>query len=235
MSATNTYSAKPRTATGSKAAIALRKSGQVPVTVSRPGKESTLLQVDTKTANQMDAHVVHLAKLDVGGKAVTVLRGAIAKHPLSDQIQHIDVLEVDENSMIKVDVAVFVDARNCAGVKAGGLVEQRLRRIKVACPVNAIPDQVTIDITDVELMQTILVEKITLPKGVTLVTPGKNPLLSVVIPRGMAKAESAEADAAAAGAAPAAGAEGDKKGEKKDDKAPAAGAKKDEKAPAKKK
>jgi large subunit ribosomal protein L25 len=230
MSATNTYQAQPRTKTGSKAATALRKSGQVPVTVSRPGKDSTLLQVDVKTANQIDAHVVHLAKLEVGGKPVTVLRGAIAKHPLSDQIQHIDVLEVDEKSMIKVDVAVAVDARNCAGVKAGGLVEQRLRRIKVACPVNAIPDEVTIDISDVELMQTVLVEKITLPKGVTLVTPGKNPLLSVVIPRGMAKAESEAA--AADGAAPAAAAEG----EKKDDKA-AAGAKKDDKAaaPAKKK
>ena len=230
MSATNTYQAQPRTKTGSKAATALRKSGQVPVTVSRPGKDSTLLQVDVKTANQIDAHVVHLAKLEVGGKPVTVLRGAIAKHPLSDQIQHIDVLEVDEKSMIKVDVAVAVDARNCAGIKAGGLVEQRLRRIKVACPVNAIPDEVTIDISDVELMQTVLVEKITLPKGVTLVTPGKNPLLSVVIPRGMAKAESEAA--AADGAAPAAAAEG----EKKDDKA-AAGAKKDDKAaaPAKKK
>ena len=229
MSATNTYQAQPRTKTGSKAATALRKAGQVPVTVSRPGKDSTLLQVDVKTANQIDAHVVHLAKLEVGGKPVTVLRGAIAKHPLSDQIQHIDVLEVDEKSMIKVDVAVAVDARNCAGVKAGGLVEQRLRRIKVACPVNAIPDEVTIDISDVELMQTVLVEKITLPKGVTLVTPGKNPLLSVVIPRGMAKAESEAA--AAEGAAPAAA-----EGEKKDDKA-AAGAKKDDKAaaPAKKK
>lgn len=232
MSATNTYQAQPRTATGTKAATALRKAGQVPVTVSRPGKDSTLLQVDVKTAHQFDAHVVHLAKLDVAGKPVTVLRGAIAKHPLSDQIQHIDVLEVDEKSTIKVDVAVVVDARNCAGVKAGGLVEQRLRRIKVACPVNAIPDEVTIDISDVELMQTVLVERITLPKGVTLVTPGKNPLLSVVIPRGMAKAES---EAAAEGAAPAAGAaEGDKKD---GDKAPAAGAKKDDKAaaPAKKK
>jgi len=234
MSVTNTYSAKSRTATGSKAARALRKSGQVPLTVSRPGKDSTLLQVDVKTAHQFDAHVVHLAKIEVDGKPVTVLRGAIAKNPLNDSIEHIDVLEVDETSMIKVDVAVSVDARNCAGVKAGGLVEQRLRRIKVACPVNAIPDSVVIDITDVELMHTVLVEKIKLPKGVTLVTPGKNALLSVVIPRGMAKADSAAA--AAEGAAPAAGAEGEKKGEKKDDKAaPAAGAKKDEKAPAKKK
>lgn len=233
MSVTHTFKATTRTATGTKAARGLRAQGAVPVTVSRKGKESTLLQVDEKSAGQFDAKVVHLAKFEIDGKAITVLRGEIAKDPLTDRIRHIDVIEVDEKATIKVDVAVLVDARNCAGVKAGGLVEQRLRKIKVQCPANAIPDSVSVDITDVELMQTILVERVKLPAGVKLVTPAKNPLLSVVIPRGMAKAETAATPAE--GEAAAAGAEGEKK---EGAAAPAAAAKPGDKpaaAPAKKK
>ena len=133
MSATITFPAKPRTATGSIAARKLRAAGQVPVTVSRPGKPSTLLAVDEKSANQFAAKVVHLAKLDVEGKPVTVLRGEIAKDPLTDRITHIDVIEVDEKATIKVDVAVVVDTADYGAVLADldahdGAVTQTLRR-----------------------------------------------------------------------------------------------------------
>jgi len=210
MSAIITFPAIARTETGGKAAAKLRVAGKVPVTVSRPGKPSTLLSFDTRSAVQFDRKVVHLAKLDIAGNPITVLRSTIARDVLKDTITHIDVIEVDEKATIKVDVAVVVDARNCDGVKAGGIVEQRMRVVKVQCPANAIPDAIEIRIDDVQLMQTILAERLVLPKGVKLVTPAKNPLLSVVIPRGMAKVDEAatpaEGDAAAAAAAPAAGA-----------------------------
>lgn len=206
MSSINTYPVQNRTGLGSSAATTLRKAGIVPVTVSRPGKPSTHLQVDEKSANHLAANVVHLCKLDVDGKALTALRGEISKDVLTDKIKHIDLIEVDEKSEIKVDVAVIPDARNCPGVKAGGIVELRARKITVRCPANAIPDSVAFDLSEVELQQSVNVGAIKLPKGVTLVTPAKQLLLSVVIPRGM-KALADEADAAkaaAAGAAPTA-------------------------------
>ncbi|MBA3698924.1 MAG: 50S ribosomal protein L25 [Planctomycetes bacterium] len=200
MSSINTYPVQNRTALGSSAAVTLRKAGIVPVTVSRPGKPSAHLQVDEKSANHLAANVVHLCKLDVDGKAFTALRGEIAKDVLTDQIKHIDLIEVDEKSEIKVDVAVIPDARNCPGIKAGGIVELRARKITVRCPANNIPDSVSFDLSEVELQQSVNVGAIKLPKGVTLVTPAKQLLLSVVIPRGM-KALADEADAAKAAAA----------------------------------
>ncbi len=211
MSSINTYPVKNRTALGSSAATRLRKAGIIPVTVSRPGKPSAHLQVDEKSANHLAANVVHICKLDVEGKPLTALRGEIVKDVLTDQIKHIDLIEIDEKGDIKVDVAVIPDARNCPGVKAGGIVELRARKITVRCPANNIPDSVGIDLSTVELQQSVNVGAITLPKGVTLVTPAKQLLLSVVIPRGMkaladeADAAKAAAGAAAPGATPAAG------------------------------
>ena len=207
MSTMHSYTAQPRTALGSIAATKLRAQGIVPVTVSRPGKTSEHLQIDEKSAFHLAGNVVHLCKIDVAGKAITALRCDVVTDVLTDKIKHIDLKEVDGQSEIVVDVAVIPDARNCAGIKAGGLIELRSRTIKVKCKANAIPDHVGVDITEVELMQSITVGTIKLPAGITLVTPAKTLLLSVVVPRGLKIAE-AEAAAAttAAGATPADGA-----------------------------
>ena len=207
MSNITTYPLQNRTTLGTHAAVKLRNAGIVPVTVSRPGKTSTHLQVDEKSAMHMAANVVHLCKLDVDGKQVTALRAQFVKDVLTDRIKHIDLIEVDEKSEIKVEVAVVPDARNCPGVKAGGIGELRARKITVRCKANAIPDNVHFDLSNVELQQSVTVSAITLPAGVTLVTPPKQLLLSVVIPRGMkALADEAEAAALAAGATAAPGA-----------------------------
>ncbi|MBA3683768.1 MAG: 50S ribosomal protein L25 [Planctomycetes bacterium] len=211
MSATLTFPGSTRTETGTIAANKLRAAGKVPVTISRRGQASQLAVVDVKTAAELASKVVHLCRLTIDGKTITVLRGEIVRHTLKDHITHIDLVEVDEKSTIKVDVAVIPDARNCPGVKAGGIVEQRLRRIKVSCPAHAIPDQFEINLDAVELSTSVLVEAVKLPKGVTLVTPPKSTLLSVVIPRGMKKGEEEAATEAANAAASTPAAEGDKK------------------------
>jgi len=218
MSATLSFAAKPRPDLGTIATAKLRKQGDVPVTVSRPGHSSVHLALDLKSANELAAKVVHLCHVDIEGKAITALRGEVVVDCISDKIQHIDLIQVDEKSEIVVSVAVIPDARNCPGIKAGGIVEQRMRAIKVKCKANAIPDSLTIDLGDVQLTDVVLVGKLVLPAGITLVTPAKNPLLSVVIPRGLkvveeVKAAGAEGAAPAAGATPAAGAAAAKPGE----------------------
>jgi large subunit ribosomal protein L25 len=202
MSSTHTYATQARSGLGSSAAVKLRAGGQVPVTINRAGKPSQHVALDEKLANHLAAHVHHLCKVEIDGKQLTALRGEIAKDCMTDRIKHIDLQEVDENSEIKVDVAVVPDSRNCPGVKAGGIVELRARTVTVRCRANAIPDQLPVDLSEVQLQGSITVAKITLPKGVTLITSNKTLLLSVVIPRGM---KAAADEAAAAAAAPVEG------------------------------
>jgi large subunit ribosomal protein L25 len=190
MSATISYPAEPRTATGSKAAQKLRQQGKVPLTVTKPGKPSQLLTLDVKSAQHLAAHVVHLCKLEVkGAGVVTALRAQIDTDCLTDAIKHIDLIEVDEKSEIRVDVAVHPDARNCPGVKAGGIVELRARKIKVICKASAIPDALELDLGETQITETVFADQIKLPAGVKLAVPPKYPILTVVIPREMLKAE----------------------------------------------
>ncbi len=198
MSNAHTFTASLRTSTGGSAARALRAEGKVPVTLSRPGKPSAHLAFENKFAEELAHKVVHLCNLTFGTETVTVLKGAVSRHCIKDNIEHIDLIQVDEKSEIKVDVNVVPDARNCPGVKAGGIVEQRLRKVKVKCKANAIPDSIGINLDDVLIMQTVYANKLTMPKGVTLLTNPKLPVLSVVITRGMNKTDTAATDAAAA-------------------------------------
>jgi large subunit ribosomal protein L25 len=220
------FTATTRTSLGSMSSKTLRTSGKVPVTLSRPGKPSLHVQVENKAAEEI-AKVVHLAKLTIGSETVTVLKGEVSRHCIKDNIEHIDLIQVDEKSDIKVDVNVVPDARNCPGVKAGGIVEQRLRRVRVRCKANAIPDSIGVNLDDVQIMQTVYADKLVMPKGVTLLTNPKQTVLSIVITRGMAKtdAPAADADPKAAAKAPAAAAADPKAA----GKAPAAAAKKDDK------
>jgi large subunit ribosomal protein L25 len=203
MSSIHTYTANARTALGSNAAIKLRKAGIIPVTISRPGKPSTHLQVDEKSAGHLDSHVVHLCKLEVDGQPLTALRSKVVKDVLTDRIKHIDLIEVDEKSDIKVEVAVTPDIRVCPGLKAGGILELRARTITVRCKANAIPDSVGVDLSQVQLQESITVGNIKLPAGMKLVTPAKQLLLSIVIPRGLKSAADEAAAVTAEGAAAA--------------------------------
>jgi large subunit ribosomal protein L25 len=231
MSATQTYPSQPRTETGTKAANRLRAAGQVPVTVTRRGQPSRHLALDVKSANHLDAHVVHLCKVTTAEGEITALRAEVRKNCLNDSIEHIDLIEVDAKSEITVAVAIHADARNCPGVKAGGIVEIRMRQVKVVCKASAIPDVLNLNLDEVQITETVPASKIELPAGVRLAVPANAPVLTVVIPRAMKVAEPTAAEAAAAaageakpkeGAAPAAAA-----GDAKDAKA--GEAKKDEK------
>ena len=244
MSAMHTYEAEARTAIGTSASIKQRKAGRVPVTINKRGAPSRHATIAKDQAAHLIKNVVHLCKVKIGPDEITALKGAVATHCLEDYVEHIDLQEVDAKSEIAVEVALLLKSDDCPGVKSGGIVEQRLRTLKVRCPANAIPDVIEVDLSKVEVMASLYVKDLVMPKGITLATRKDLTVLSIVIPRWMKKDE-AEATAAAgaegAAAPAAAGAAGAaaaaKPGDPKaaaakpgDAKAPAAGAK----APAKK-
>lgn len=230
MSAMHTYEAEVRTAIGTTAAAKQRAAGRVPVTISKRGAPSRHVTIAKDQAAHLIGNVVHLCKVKIGKDEITALKGEVATHCLEDYVQHIDLQEVDAKSEIVVDVAVSLKSDDCPGVKSGGIIEQRLRTVKVRCPASQIPDSIVLDLSNVQVMETVYAKSLNLPKGTSLVTRADLPVLSIVIPRWMKKAE--EATPAAGAAAPAAGAAAPAAGAA----APAAGAKPDAKAaaPAKK-
>ncbi len=147
-----------------------------------------------------------LVDLQLDGKTHRCLVKDYQRHPVTDAMQHVDFLALQPGRKVKVDLPVhFVGI--APGVKAGGTVVKKLRKVKVkTTPENLVPE-FAVDISGLELGQSVRVRDIETGEGVEVLNPAPMPLATIEIPRAL-KAAAAEAEAEAEAAAEAAAAEG---------------------------
>lgn len=147
-----------RTAVGGKETKLLRRQAQVPCVLYGGGENihfSVLAKDLTKILITPDVYIIEL-KLD-NGKSVKCLLHDTQFHPVTDEPLHLDFLQIaeDKEAVIRIPVQLNGIAE---GVKQGGKLQKKLRRLKVkGLPVN-FPDRLEIDVTAVKLGQSIKVE-----------------------------------------------------------------------------
>ena len=94
---------------------------------------------------------------------------------VGDKLLHADFLEVNDNTVLSVDVpVVVVNEEICPAVKTGGVLQTIRRMIPVKCAVKDIPESIVLDVKDLEFDETIHVLDLEYPKGVSPVVTGRN-------------------------------------------------------------
>ena len=239
MSDITTLVALPRDRAGKGVARATRREGRVPAVIYGGKEPPVLVALEMKDLARR-AHgasfFTHLLELDVGGKKHRVLPRDVQFHPLKDHPIHVDFLRVSADATIEVAVPVeFINQEASPGLKRGGVLNIVRHDVDLICPVEAIPDHITVDMTGFEVGESIHISHVKLPDGVhpqirdrdfTIATVAAPTVQSEEAPIAAAAAATpAEGAAAAPGAAPGAAA-------KPGAAAPAAGAKGDAKAAA---
>jgi len=176
--------AEKRDETGKGVARRLRADGRVPGVLYGQGVEPVALSVD---AREM-FHILHgaaganvLVDLVVDGSEHLVLAREIQRDYIHNSLIHIDFLAVSRTQTITVNVPV-VETGEAAGVKEGGVVEHHLREVAVECFPQDVPDQIEIDITEIELGDMIHVSDLVAPEGVTILTSPEDAVLSIITP-----------------------------------------------------
>ena len=99
---------------------------------------------------------IYVVDLTIDGKLCNAIIQEMQFHPVKDNILHIDFLEINEAKPIVMAVPVQLTGL-AAGVKAGGKLEQMVRRVKVKALYNVIPERLVIDVTNLGLGKTIKV------------------------------------------------------------------------------
>jgi large subunit ribosomal protein L25 len=206
-----------RKATGKKDAKNLRKNKQVPC-VLYGGKENIHFAVEARAFKDLVyTHHTYIVSLDVEGKKHLGVMKEIQFHPVSDEINHIDFVEVTADKPIIVDIPVDITG-NSVGIRAGGKLRQRKRYLKVKGLMDKLPDVITLDISDLDIGGSFLAGDVKLPDVDILESP-RALVVGVISARAAAKgmgdlpetAAAAAEGAAAEGAAPAAPAAESKK------------------------
>lgn len=146
--------ARARTASGKGAARQLRRSGQLPAVVYGRRDEAESLALDTHELSRLLSRI-HAATtvidLEVdGGKPRPVLIREIQRHPYRPQLLHVDFFEIRADVKIRVSVPLRL-LETPAGVEVGGILQHLRHEIEVECLPNEIPAEFTIDVSELEI------------------------------------------------------------------------------------
>ncbi|HEX6586506.1 MAG TPA: 50S ribosomal protein L25 [Solirubrobacterales bacterium] len=153
---------------GSRATRRLRREGLIPGVVYGQGGEARPFQVSARELRTLltEGHTLLDLELD-GSKAVPVVIKEEQHHPVRGDVLHLDCLEVRLDEEIQAEVAVELEGADQApGVREGGVLEHVTREITVEALPTAIPEQITVDVSEMDINDTISLAGVTPPSGV---------------------------------------------------------------------
>ena len=196
MASVKTLSVETRSKGGTGPARATRRSGLIPGILYGTGIDPLMVSIDTKTLKlelQDPYYHTKLYDLKIGSNNHRALIRDVQLNPVTDAPIHIDFLRVDPSSRITVDVLLkFVNEDKSPGIKRGGVLNIVYHDLQLSCPVDSIPEQITINLEGLEVGQSIHLEDITLPKGVQVAHSNRDyTLATIVAPSGL-KSETSE-------------------------------------------
>ena len=155
---------------GNKAVIkAFRKQGLIPCNLYGSGTDNVLFTVNAKDIKAaVETPYSHIIDLDIDGKKYTAVFHELQWHPVTDECLHIDFLAVDEKKPVAISVPVVITGHS-KGVQQGGKFTQNARNIRISAKLDKLPDDVTVDISDLGLDKRIKAGDIKVD-GVTILT-----------------------------------------------------------------
>jgi len=156
--------AAPRTTKGNSPARAMRREGNVPAVLYGPKSNPKIISVNAhefETILKKGGLGRAIVNLSIEGesKAKPVMITELQSHPVSNRLLHVDFYEVSMDREIRVNVPVVTTGKS-VGVENGGLVQIIRHELEVLCLPDAIPEAITIDITELNIGDSVHVEDI---------------------------------------------------------------------------
>lgn len=194
-----TFAVEARNERGKGAARKLRARGMAPGIVYGGGGEATPIAFEIKGLDRLIAtsHGGLNTLIDLAGDSDATGRTVIAKElqrePIRGGITHADFYEVNLSQKIEVSVPIHLIGTP-AGVVLGGVLDQQQREVSLLCLPNAIPDAIEVDVSALELGDSLHIEQITIPDGADLMTEGALTVATVLVPRGLKDAAAGDAE-----------------------------------------
>ena len=194
--------------TGTRSSRRLRREGMVPAVVYGLGADPVSVAVEwpaLRKALTTDAGVNALLTLDIEGDQQLSIVKDIQRHPTRRDVIHVDFIRLDANAEVEVEVPVILigDAKKVTDVS--GMVDQTMFALSVLSKPNAIPTELPVDISELEVGEAIHVSDVALPEGVRTEVDGEETIASALVTRSTLEAmradEAADAEDGEEGAA----------------------------------
>lgn len=180
----NLLAAKERTNLKHSNLRNLRESGEIPAVVYGNQNGSTAISVNNgelqKTIKEIGRNGI--ISLDLEGKSYKVMLSDYQKDPIKNFIYHADFLIVDMSAQLQAQVRINIVGTS-KGVKDGGVLQQSLHEVTVTAKPNDIPEAIDVDVTELQVGDTIYIADIQSKQHVTIDNDGEEVVASVLAPR----------------------------------------------------
>ena len=182
-----TLKASLRETVGNGPSRALRRDGKIPAILYGPKTETTKLAIDKLDLDPIfksGAVAQKLLKLDIEGAdgVRKVMIKQMQKHPVSHNLLHLDFYEVTMDQKLKVMVPVVVTG-NSVGVEMGGMLQIIRRELEVLCLPGRIPENISIDIADLDIGDSVHLEDLQLEDDIEVPADVNFTILTILSPK----------------------------------------------------
>ena len=171
MSETTELTAEMRDGVGKGASRAVRRQGKVPAVIYGDKQPPISIALPAKEITRRlhaGGFLTHIATIDVGGEKHRVIPKDYQLDPVRDQLMHVDFLRVAEGARLTLDVPVhFINEGASPGIKRGGALNVVRHAIELYVPADAIPEEIVVDLTGLDIGDSVHISAVSLPEGVS--------------------------------------------------------------------
>lgn len=201
---------------GTRPSRRLRREGKVPAVVYGLGIDPVTVSVEWPELREVlttDLGLNALVTLDIEGDQLLAVVKDLQRHPVRRDVIHVDFMRVTEDQMIEVEVPIVLEGEARNVTMYDGMIDQSMYTMTVSVRPADAPEQIVVDVTDLELGETIKVSDISLPAGAESAMDPEETVAIALITRStreaMRQAEAAEAGEGVEGEGGAAEADAD--------------------------
>ena len=176
--------AREREGRGKNAARRLRASGMIPAVLYGDGDgSSTPLAVPDKVVDYTLHHLGDnaLYNIDLGSGTSTARIVDVQRDPVSGRLIHVDFAPVNMRERIEVTVPLHIVGES-PGAEEGGVLQQVAYELQIESLPGDIPQEITLDVSNLGMNENLTLGDVTLPEGVTLVSDPEEVAATVTAP-----------------------------------------------------
>jgi large subunit ribosomal protein L25 len=190
--------AETRDRVGKGSARAIRRNGKIPAVIygdNQPPLPITLSYKDVYQRIHGGGFLTTIATIDVDGRKIQVLPKDFQLDPVRDFPMHVDFLRVSKGTVVSVLVPVhFVNQEKSPGLKRGGVLNVVRHEVEFTCPADAIPEFITVDLTGLDIGDSVHISHVTLPANVRPVIQDRDFTIATIASSSGMKAETAQTE-----------------------------------------
>lgn len=174
--------AEPRAALGSRNTQRLRQKGLVPANLYGFKKDGVNLSVSADDVEKMVANGSRVVDVEVDGDVDKAVVQELQWDVFSTYVRHVDLKRVDPEAMTTCDVSIELRGEPI-GLKDGGQLRQKLKRVTVTCPDFRVPKSVLARVATLKVGDSVKVSDLEVPDTVTVQTSGDEVVVELFDPK----------------------------------------------------